>query len=224
MNNNYNNGFNYGVKLACLYNGIGEGDFIRTTAKHRVLSESPDMQATICKIASSIFHAAGDPDTAAVYDSMVEGTSCIKSAHAKSILLDSVLEAIAEQSAMEKQAAWVTGLLGRGIGLMPDFLRGGAALSLLVGGGLGAGWWALNRDSVASSAKTAIKEEQAKYYRELAKKIRTKAGKNRAKKLDKETIKAIIAETAPGMDEQEQAEKNKNVADTLINAASDLYV
>lgn len=228
MSKHYNNGFNHGVKLACLANGISEGDYIRTCEKQKALAESPVMQQAICKIASCIFHAAEDHETASIYDAFLESGAMMKSATSRSILFDSVLEALSEQMAednMQKSAAtWLTGLLGRGVGLMPDFLRGGAALSLLAGGGLGAGWWALNRDANSSSAATAAKEEQAKYYRELAKKIRRKAGKLKEKKLSQKDIKDIVDESAIAhTDESDTAEKKKEVADTLLNAAADLY-
>lgn len=227
MANDYDNGFNYGVKLACLMNGISESDYTNAKARQQAMEDSLEVQQAVFKIASCIFNAAGDPENAAVYDAFADNGVAIKSATAKGVLFDSVLEAMAEQAAedeMNKRASWVTGLLGRGIGLMPDFLRGGAALSLLAGGGLGAGWWAMNRDANASSAATAAKEEQAKYYRELAKKIRRKAGKNKAKKLSKQDIKEIVDSSSVASSDNEVAEKNKEVAETLINAATDLYV
>lgn len=227
MANDYDNGFNYGVKLACLMNGISESDYTNAKAQHQAMENSPEVQQAVFKIASCIFHAAGDHEDAAVYEAFADNGVTVKSAAAKSVLFDSVLEAMAEQAAedeMNKRASWVTGLIGRGVGLLPDFLRGGAALSLLAGGGLGAGWWALNRDANASSAATAAKEEQAKYYRELAKKIRRKAGKTKSKKLSEKAIREIVGSSSSSAEDSTELSDKKHVAETLMNAAADLYV
>lgn len=225
MSDNYSSGFDCGVKIACHMYGISEDDCLAASHRHAIADNSKDMQDAICKIASSIFHAAGDADSAALYDGLLASGHLMKNATARSILLDSVLQAIAEQAASEEmsKSAFLTKLIGGGVGMMPDLLKGGAGLALLVGGGLGAGWWALNRDANASSAKTAVKEEQAKYYRELAKKIRDKAGKTKKRKLNKKEVAKIVEDAAPMVVQEEEKPNLGEAVDTIKNLSSTIY-
>lgn len=213
MNTTYDKGFTAGVALACAARGIPATDFIRMRSKQAALESSPIMQATMLKIASSIFHAAGEgyENDAAMYDALLAGTSRIRSTFAKRAILDPIVFALAEAAheeefeklasvaGMSKQATvrLLRELGGKIAGLFPDTIQGIAALSLLVGGAGGAGWWALNRDINTNSAAVEAKEEQAKYYRELADKIRKKTGKTRSKALVKRMAEETVAAEAP---------------------------
>lgn len=226
--------------MACAINGIKPTDFVRMQAKQAAVTDAPEMQSTLLKIASSIFHAAGEgfEGDAAMYDALLNGTSRIRSEFAKKAVLDPILHALYEQSTQEQfeklaaatgfeKVANITSLFGKAVGFLPDTIQGLAALSILAGGGLGAGWWAMNRDANAASEETAVKEEQAKYYRDLAKRIRRKTGKIKNKALLQKTIENYVAAENPS-DETEAdvsaSETNKeNLAEAAADLASSLY-
>lgn len=204
MNTSYDKGYREGVFLACAARGIAPTDFVRMQTKQAAVEDSPVMQSAILKIASSIFHAAGEgfEGDAAMYDALLDGTSKIRSEFAKRAVLDPVVLALSEQSTQEQfekmaKLPGLTSILGKTLAFLPDTIQGLSALSLLVGGGLGAGWWALNRDARTSSAETTAKEEQAAYYRELAKKIRRKTGKIKSKALLQKAIENYVAADDP---------------------------
>lgn len=232
MNKSYDRGYREGVAVACAIRGISPADFLRMQTKQAAINDSPVMQSSILKIASSIFHAAGEgfEGDAAMYDALLDGTSKIRSDFAKKAVLDPVVSALAEQSVqdqfeqMAKQAG-LTSFLGKTVGMLPGTIQGLAALSLLAGGGLGAGWWALNRDANSSSSDVVAKEEQAAYYRELAKRIKRKTGKIKNKTVLKKAIESYVSseENPAVIETSDEDDKKKTAIDKAVNLAATLY-
>ena len=166
-------GFNSGVLLACAQNKVAPGDIIRIMEKQACLKDSAAINDVLLKLGSTILREGGYEDDAALMSAMIGFP--MKSAHAKELFCDSVLETLGHASYQEaeeyqeKQASVILSGLAKGLGMTPTALQLSAMLAAAAGVAGGGAYWALNRDAGVTDDVTAAKEEQAKYYKRLAK-------------------------------------------------------
>ena len=174
MNNQQ--GYNSGVLIACAQNKLAPSECIRIMEKHATLQEDPVVIDELLKMGAAIMREGGYEEDAQMYE-LMRGTP-IQSKFARAVYVDSVLETLGAAAYDEakqyqvKQANPIIGGAAKLVGMTPEALQMAAIVSLAAGMGLGGGYWALNRDSNTVDDETAVKEEQAKYYKSLAKDLR----------------------------------------------------
>lgn len=164
--------------MVCAERKVSLHDAVRMFSKQAALAESPVMTDALLKIGATIFRAAGDNENAQMYELMRQRPLLTK--YARAVYVEPVLEVLGrcsyrEAEEFEKRATSILTNLSKVTGMMPDMLQTIAVVSAGMGAGGGALWWALNRDTEADDLEVQAKEEQAKYYRDLAKEIQRKA-------------------------------------------------
>lgn len=168
--------FNSGVLIACAQNKLAPADCIRLMEKHATLEEDPVIMDELLKMGAAIMREGGYEEDAQMFE-LMRSTPMI-SKYAKAVYLDSVLEtlgAASYQEAEEYQVKQANPLLhgaAKLLGMTPDVLQMAALISVAAGTGLGGAYWAMNRDARSVDDETAMKEEQAKLYRQMAKDMR----------------------------------------------------
>lgn len=168
-------GFNSGVLVACAQHKVAPNDMLRIMEKQASLKDSSVINDVLLKLGSTIMREGGYPEDAILFDAL-QGFP-IKSAHTKALFCDSVLEALGHASYeeaedfQEKQASGMMHILESGLGMTPSALQLSALLAVAAGTAGGGAYWALNRDAGDTDEVVAAKEEQAKYYKRLAKDI-----------------------------------------------------
>lgn len=170
--------FDSGVAMVCAERKVSLHDAVRMFSKQAALAESPVMTDALLKIGATIFRAAGDNENAQMYELMRQRPLLTK--YARAVYVEPVLEVLGrcsyrEAEEFEKRANPAIAAFTKATGVMPDLLQTIAVISAGMGAGGGALWWALNRDTEANDLEVQAKEEQAKYYRDLAKEIQRKA-------------------------------------------------
>lgn len=169
-------GFNSGVLIACAQNRMAPSDCIRLMEKHATLQEDKTLTDEILKIGAAILREGGYEEDAQMCELMQQTPMTTK--YARAVYLDSILETLGKAAYDEaqdyqiKQANPLISGVSKVLGMTPSALQMAALISIAAGTGLGGAWWALNRDSREVNDATAMKEEQAKYYRQLASEMR----------------------------------------------------
>lgn len=201
--NLYKTGFKEGMKLAFAGNGLSVNKGIRMISKQSALTSNEVMQYKLLEMASSIFKEAGYYEDAALCDRLIASNDP-DFAFAKEAIASSVLNVLGdakvqeEEEMMDKQANWLTKFLG-GLSAVPtDALKLVALSSVALGGAGGAAYWYLNRDSNLEDADTLVKLEQAKHYRQLAEKLRSRANKDMSDHAIANTAASVINESSYG--------------------------
>lgn len=185
MNENYNKGFNAGVKIACANLGITPGEVVRHSAFSDAILSDLTIQKDICKIAAACFKAAGMDSSVEfhLYDNMAKSAAALSPVSVEKFIVPVVKSLnkqanIVHETLMEKSASpsVLGGLLskvfGTATGTIPELYKMYALLGAGAGTATGALTWYLNRDAAQDSAEVEAKEEQAKHYKQIAKDIK----------------------------------------------------
>ena len=185
MNENYNKGFNAGVKIACANLGVTPGEVIRHSAFSDKMLSDITMQKDICKIAAACFKAAGMGSSVEfhLYDTMAKSAAALSPVSVEKFIVPVVKSLnkqahAAHEELMEKSASpgVLGGLLskvfGTATGTIPELYKMYALLGAGAGTATGALTWYLNRDAEQDSTEVEAKEEQAKHYKQIAKDIK----------------------------------------------------
>ena len=184
MNDDFKTGYQIGQAITCMKNGIDPRDVSRLTEKQAALIDSPDMQVTLSKIAAALMKEAGyeyAPEQSLYETIILRGG--VETPMCKKAYIEPVLEMLAmmeedREDILEKNAGMPLKLLGS-VGAMGGDLFRNLILAGVIGGtGVGALYWAMNRDATADESDAAVKEEQAKYYRKYADELRRKLSRN----------------------------------------------
>lgn len=199
----YSIGFKEGMKRAFAANGLSTNKGIRMISKQAALTSSKVMQRKLIEMASSIFKEAGYQEDSAFCDNL-QRTDNPELEFVKKAVASAVLNVLGEEKVqeeermMDKQAGWLTKLLAGITALPSDTLKLMALSSIAVGGAGGAAYWYLNRDSNLEDAETMVKLEQAKHYRQLAEKLRSRANKDMSNYAIANTAADVINESSYG--------------------------
>lgn len=163
--------------MVCAERNVSLHDAVRMFSKQAALAESPVITDALLKIGATIFRAAGDYENAQMYELMRQRPILTK--YAGAVYVEPVLEVLGDQSYKEAEEfnkrAGILSHLTSITGMVPGTLQSLALISAGLGAGAGTIWWALNRDTEADDMEVQTKEEQAKYYRNMAKDIKRKA-------------------------------------------------
>lgn len=185
MNENYNKGFNAGVKIACANLGVTPGEVVRHSSFSDAMLSDVTMQKDICKIAAACFKAAGMDSSVEfhLYDTMAKSAAALSPVSVEKFIVPVVKSLnkqanVIHEDLMEKSASpgVLGGLLskvfGTATGTVPELYKMYALLGAGAGTATGALTWYLNRDAAQDSAEVESKEEQAKHYKQIAKDIK----------------------------------------------------
>lgn len=201
--NLYKTGFKEGMKLAFAANGLSANKGIRMISKQAALTSSKVMQYKLLEMASSIFKEAGYQEDADLCDGLLASNDP-ELEFAKEAIASSVLNVLGdakvqeEEAMMDKQAHWISKAFGGLSMLSSDAIKLVGLASIATGGLGGAAYWYLNRDSNLEDADTLVKLEQAKHYRELAEKLRSRAHKDMSDYAIANTAADVINESSYG--------------------------
>lgn len=191
-------GYNIGVQSACVALGADTESFSKMAAAIDVLRTEADAQMFLCKTAKLIL---GDP---AGYEWNIYDT-IEKSGSVSEFVFDTYIEPVVQTlvAARLEKVAMTKEALGKGLGAVTGLAGMGSALAsgakgvvtdaatllglLAIGGGaLGGGaLWSINRDPAEEDVEIRAKEDQAAYYKELARdlKKRIKLNENKDSRL-----------------------------------------
>lgn len=184
MNDDYNMGYCLGKTMTCMKHGIDPRDVTYMESKQAALTDSPEMQVALAKVAVAFLKQAGYEYTPeqSLYETIILRGG-VETPMCKRAYIDPVLETLAvmeedREDVMAKAASGPLKILGSVGALGGDAFKNLLLAGVIGGTGIGAMYWALNRDATVDETDAAVKEEQAKYYRKYADELRKKLNKN----------------------------------------------
>lgn len=160
-----NEHFDSGVMLAEILHDVRPGEGIKEAAATEALLESPQAHRALCKIAADLYEVCGKGQTAAgiLYTKLASEDLPVESFVD---FTEPVIEALGELEMTKDAAAkaFLPRMVGGAAGLVPSSLSTVAALSVLLGAGVGGGAWMLNRDSTEDNAELESMQRRVQQY------------------------------------------------------------
>ena len=174
-----NEHFNTGMLLAEILHGLPPGECVKESAAQEAAGSLPQVHRSLCRLAEDLYAACGKSASAEclLYGSLSREDLPV-SAYAP--FTEPLVEVLGELDFCKEAGGkvFLPRLVGGVAGLVPSSLTTAAALSVLLGSGVGAGAWLLNRDVGEDNAELEnIRRRVEQYDRataELSNKLRRK--------------------------------------------------
>ena len=173
--------FQHALRLGHLMYGVSPGEFAEKQAFSRAIESSPDMSRLICKLAASMYEAAGKTEQFQYhfYDQLSK-TANWDPAFDEFVepvvtALDSVVGQMQTEET-EKRASWIAPaatmeLVGQGAAMSPAMLKWLAAAGIGTGAAVGSLGWFANRDVNEDDADLEAMQARTKNYNRITKEI-----------------------------------------------------
>ena len=183
----YRKGYELGFSMAGVSVGMSADDVAMSKAAAAVVREDKEAQEAICKVAKFILSF----DDNSAYEQAIYSTIEKSAGAVSGVVFDTylapVLEAVAEADAKntliklaKANGAGPLKLYSAAASLGSDAFKTILAASALLGATGGAAWWAVNRGPSEDDIETQAKQDQAHYYRRVAKDIKRKLAQQEA--------------------------------------------